>query len=152
MLAGSLASRASVKSAAFEIVTGLGRSLPFTGLLFLLGGLALIGIPPLNGFISKLMLFRGGVEAGQYLPLLVAGAASVITLIYVSRAFQRIWWAPPAAGATARPYGDSLVAPTLLIALCLALGLWAEPLVSVACTTGLWLSDPANYIRAVLGV
>lgn len=151
MLAGSLASRASVKSAAFEIVTGLGRSLPFTGLLFLLGGLALIGIPPLNGFISKLMLFRGGVEAGQYLPLLAAGAASIITLIYVSRAFQRIWWAPPAEGATARPYGDSLAAPTLLIALCLTLGLWAEPLVSVAYTTGLWLSDPANYIRAVLG-
>ena len=34
MLAGSVASRSKVKSAAFEVVTGIGNSMPYAGLLF----------------------------------------------------------------------------------------------------------------------
>ena len=58
MLAGAVASRAPVKSAAFANITGVGKSLPFMGALFLVGGLALAGIPPTNGFISKMALFQ----------------------------------------------------------------------------------------------
>ena len=46
MLAGYVASRASVKSAAFDIVAGVGKSLPLAGALFLIGSLGLAGIPP----------------------------------------------------------------------------------------------------------
>ena len=151
MLAGSVASRAQVKSAAFSHITGLGKSLPFTGALFLIGGLALAGIPPTNGFIGKLALFRSGVLAGEYEVLAAIGVASIITVVYVVRAFQAIWWAPPAEGVKAKPGGDSLLAPALLIALCLLLGLWAEPLLRLAAGISAWLGDPAAYIAAVLG-
>jgi multicomponent Na+:H+ antiporter subunit D len=149
MLAGYLASRAPVKTASFEAITGLGRYMPFAGVLFLLGGLGLVGIPPLNGFISKLLVFRSGVEAGDYLVLALAGVGSLISLVYVARAFERIWWQPLPEGAKAKPGGDQIYAPALLIALSLVLGLWGEPLLALANATAAWLGDPASYIQAL---
>ena len=100
MLAGFVASRASVKSADFKVVTGAGRPLPFAGALFFIGALALAGIPPTNGFISKLLLFRSALEARQAWTLLAIGAAAVLSLIYTMRAFMRIWWQSAADGIT----------------------------------------------------
>lgn len=148
MLAGAMASRAAVKSASFEVVTGVGKYHPFAGALFLLGGMALAGIPPTNGFLSKLGIFWSGVQAAQYLPLAVMGIASVLTLFYVVSAFIKIWFEP-------RPHikpkaGDALLAPALLIGLSLLLGLWGEPLLAFAQSVMDWVSLPANYIRIVL--
>jgi multicomponent Na+:H+ antiporter subunit D len=151
MLAGAVASRAPVKTAAFDAIAGLGKYMPLAGLLFFVGGLALTGIPPTNGFVSKMMLFTSGIEAGQFAMLAALGMASILTLVYVVRAFQRIWWWPPAEGIKAKPGGDRLLAPALLIAAVLLLGLWPEPLVRLAEATAVWLGDPRAYIAAVLG-
>jgi multicomponent Na+:H+ antiporter subunit D len=151
MLAGAVASRAPVKTAAFDVVTGVGKAMPFAGLLFFVGGLALAGIPPTNGFISKMLLFSSGIEAEHFGVLAALGLVSVLTLVYVVRAFQRIWWQLPAEGTKAKPAGDRLLAPALLIGAVLLLGLWPEPLVRLAEATAVWLGDPQAYIQAVLG-
>ncbi|HID50977.1 MAG TPA: hypothetical protein EYP41_02935, partial [Anaerolineae bacterium] len=151
MLAGYVASHASVKSAAFAVVTGVGRKLPAAGLLFFVGGLALAGIPPTSGFVSKMLLFNSGVRRADYVALLTIGAASIFTLVYTIRAFQRIWWQEPAEGIYTKSTGDQLLAPALLITLILMLGVWASPLVQVAQDTSVWLVNPMGYITAVLG-
>ena len=152
MLAGFIASRASIKSAAFAIVTGLGKQLPAAGILFFIGALALAGIPPTNGFISKLLLFNSGVDAGQLLVLSLMALGSLATLIYTMRGFQRIWWEPQLDTAvTVKPVGDRLIAPAVLVLLVLGLGLWAEPLMQLADMTTLWLRQPEQYVTAVLG-
>lgn len=150
MLAGAVASRAPVKSAAFQEIVGVGKSMPYAGVLFFLGGLALAGIPPLNGFISKMILFQSGFDAQAYLSLAVIGFASLFTLIYIGRAFQKIWWEPMAPGSEPKPAGDSLLAPGLLIGACLLLGLWGEPLLNLAMDVAAWLGDAQAYIQAVL--
>ena len=151
MLAGAVASRAPVKTAAFDAVTGLGRHMPLAGALFFVGGLALVGIPPTNGFISKMLLFRSGIEAGELASMGAVALVSVLTLIYVVRAFQRIWWQPRVGDGQVKPAGDRLLAPALLIGAVLLLGLWPEPLVRLAQATAAWLADPQAYINAVLG-
>jgi multicomponent Na+:H+ antiporter subunit D len=83
--------------------------------------------------------------------LAAIGVASVLTLLYVARAFQTIWWVPPAEGVKAKPGGDRLLAPTLLIGLCLLLGVWGEPLLRLATAVSAWLADPSAYIASVLG-
>ena len=150
MLAGNVASRAPIKSASFSVITGLGKYLPVAGVLFFLGAMALAGLPPLNGFVSKFLLFESGLGAEQYWTLLVIGVASVLTLVYMFRAFMRIWWEPLAADLKPKPYGDRLIAPAILIGLCVLLGVYAEPLVNVAQATVQWMLTP-GYIQAVVG-
>jgi multicomponent Na+:H+ antiporter subunit D len=151
MLAGSVASRAPVKTAAFSAITGLGKTVPLAGILFLLGSMGLAGIPPTNGFISKLALFNSGIQAQAYLPLGLLALASIITVVYTSRAFQKIWWEPLPESVHPKKYGDRLIAPVILISLCLLLGVWGEPLLQLAAATVDWMGQPAEYIRAVLG-
>jgi multicomponent Na+:H+ antiporter subunit D len=151
MLAGSVASRAPVKTAAFSAITGLGKTVPLAGVLFLLGSMGLAGIPPTNGFISKLALFNSGIQAQAYLPLGLLALASIITVVYTSRAFQKIWWEPLPESVHPKKYGDRLIAPVILISLCLLLGLWGEPLLQLAAATVDWMGQPAEYIHAVLG-
>lgn len=151
MLAGTVASRASIKSAAFSVVTGLGKKLPFVGVLFFIGSLGLSGIPPTNGFISKMLLFRGGIEAESYLALALMGVGSAITLVYTMRAFRKIWWEEPAADVKMKPTGDVVLAPALLLLLVLLLGIWAEPLVQLALDTSAWIGESALYVTAVMG-
>ena len=126
---------------------------------------AAAGVPPTNGFVSKLLLFSSGIEVAaaepaSYLLLVLIAAGGVLTLIYVMRAFQLIWWqvagedapgSPPPAEGQPKKRPDRLLAPALLVTVALALGIWAEPLVRVAWEASLWLSSPAAYIQAVLG-
>lgn len=155
MLAGYLANRSQAKSSAFEALTGIGRRFPLSGVLFFFGGLALAGVPPTSGFIGKWLFFRSGVESEMVVSLLIITGASVLTLIYTTRAFQRIWWHESAEKTpvkpAVKPSGNSLLAPALLIGLVLLLGLWAEPLVYAAQETSRWLMKPAAYIEAVMG-
>jgi multicomponent Na+:H+ antiporter subunit D len=134
MLAGYVASRAAVKSAAFDMVTGVGRAAPGAGILFFIGAMALAGLPPTNGFISKLLLFDSGIDATRFVSLLIIGLAR-----------------QPAEQESIKPSGDRLIAPTLLVGLILILGIWANPLVQLAQDTSAWLGDPLAYIQAVLG-
>ncbi|MCX6019296.1 MAG: proton-conducting transporter membrane subunit, partial [Chloroflexi bacterium] len=135
MLAGYLASRAHVKSASFDVVEGVGKYAPFAGVLFFLGAMSLAGLPPTNGFVSKLALFSAGAALNTprgWLVLAAVGVASLLTLVYVMRAFMRVWWQPRHQQEKVKPHGDSLLAPACLIALCIAFGLAAEPLLRAA--------------------
>lgn len=148
MLAGYVASRAPVKSAGFEVIGGVGKYLPAAGILFFLGSLALAGIPPTNGFISKLMVFRSGIGAADYVTLAIIGLASILTLIYTMRALMLVWWQPK-EGAKAKPSGDSLLAPAALIALVLIVGIAGGRLVELSLDISQWLSDPSQYLAAI---
>jgi multicomponent Na+:H+ antiporter subunit D len=150
MLAGYLASRAPVKSASFEVIAGIGKTMPLAGALFFIGAMALAGIPPTNGFISKYATFAAGVSTQSWAVLAIVGPASIITLVYAMRAFMRVWFEPKPADAKVKPYGDSLLAPAGLIALCLALGLWGEPLTRLSNDISAWVGKPVNYVQAVL--
>lgn len=150
MLAGSVASRSQVKSAAFDVVTGVGKHMPYAGVLFFIGSLALAGIPPTNGFINKYLIFESGIQSDAILVVILLALGGLLTLIYTMRAFQKIWWHPLPDGDQIKAYGDRLVAPSLLILLVIALGLWAQPLLQFSQVTSAWLLDPQNYIQSVL--
>ncbi|HQR29619.1 MAG TPA: proton-conducting transporter membrane subunit, partial [Anaeromyxobacteraceae bacterium] len=46
-----------------ERLGGLGRAMPATSALFLVGAAAISGLPPLNGFASEFLVARGGLAA-----------------------------------------------------------------------------------------
>lgn len=151
MITGVISSRTANKTARLTEIGGAGKSLTLTGGLYFVGGLALAGVPPLNGFISKLTLVRGGIDAGSWLVLGLAISAGIITLLYMMRTWQLIFQQPPDEHLKLKPSGDSQLAPALLIGLCVALGLYAAPLIDLATRAVTQINDPQIYIRAVLG-
>lgn len=61
---------------------GLARSMPLTALFFLVGAVAICGLPPLNGFVSEFLLYLGFFSEARtaeipYLTLLAAPLALI---------------------------------------------------------------------------
>ena len=52
---------------AIKQIKGIIKTMPFTGTLFLLDGLAIIGMPPFNIFMSEFLIISSGFQSGQYL-------------------------------------------------------------------------------------
>jgi formate hydrogenlyase subunit 3/multisubunit Na+/H+ antiporter MnhD subunit len=48
-----------------ERLGGLARRMPVTWLGFLIGATAIVGLPPLNGFVSEWLVFQGLLRAGR---------------------------------------------------------------------------------------
>jgi multicomponent Na+:H+ antiporter subunit D len=151
MLTGAIASRMPNKSAKLAELGGAGKALVTINILYLLGGLSLAGVPPLNGFISKVALIQGGIEAQSWIPLGLAISAGLITLLYMLRTWQLIFQQPPAPELHMKAKGDRIFAPLLLISFCVILGVFASPLVDVATKAVNQLDDSQIYITAVLG-
>jgi multicomponent Na+:H+ antiporter subunit D len=151
MLTGQLASRAPHHSANLSDLAGIGRGRPVLSLLYLLGGLALAGVPPLNGFISKVALVQAGVGAESWLLLGLVVGGGLLTLLYTTRTWQLIFQQPPPdqAPPPAR-VADSPLAPALLILACVLLGLYTGPLLGAAEATVAQLGRPEIYTCAVL--
>jgi multicomponent Na+:H+ antiporter subunit D len=61
---------------------GLNQALPVTGATSLIGSMSIAGIPPFNGFWSKLIIVLACIEAGFYGYAAVAVAVSIVTLAY----------------------------------------------------------------------
>ena len=72
------------------------KTLPFVFWVFLIGALALVGIPLTNGFFSKEMILEHGLEAGPgwaYVGMLIATA---MTSVYVIRMLWMVFFGDPA--------------------------------------------------------
>ncbi|WP_308015579.1 proton-conducting transporter membrane subunit [Pseudonocardia sp. ICBG1293] len=138
---------------------GLAARNPATAVAFALSALSLAGIPPLSGFVAKLALVVGAVEAGMVTAALVAVGVSVVTLLSMLKIWNGAFWggdAPepdPGAGAgtvVALRVPVRAVVPALALgSLSLLLGLWAEPLLALSTVAGQGLADTAAYVGAV---
>ncbi|MCF7686883.1 MAG: monovalent cation/H+ antiporter subunit D family protein [Cephaloticoccus sp.] len=63
-------------------MNGLGRAMPWTFGAFALASLSMIGVPPVGGFISKLYLLVGALDANSIGILIVLIASSVLNAAY----------------------------------------------------------------------
>jgi multicomponent Na+:H+ antiporter subunit D len=73
---------------------GLGRVMPWTCAAFTIAALAMVGLPPTNGFFSKWYIVLGSVEAGAGVLGVVVVASSLLTAGYMFRLIERMWAAP----------------------------------------------------------
>jgi len=73
---------------------GLNRLLPVTGATSLIGSMSIAGVPPFNGFWSKLIIVLACVESGHYVFAAVAVAVSIVTLAYQLKVQRLAFFAP----------------------------------------------------------
>jgi NADH-quinone oxidoreductase subunit L len=100
MAAGSLIG-AMAGEQSLEKMGGFRKAMPFTYGCFIVGGLALSGIPPFSGFFSKdEILLVTGERGGWHWALYVAGyIGALLTAIYTFRMIFRAFHGEPVAQA-----------------------------------------------------
>jgi multicomponent Na+:H+ antiporter subunit D len=67
---------------------GLGRKMPLTSLTNLVGSLSISGLPPFNGFWSKLFIIIACVQSGRFWTAGAAVLGAVITLANFTRLYK----------------------------------------------------------------
>jgi multicomponent K+:H+ antiporter subunit D len=119
------------------------------GLFF--GAIALAGLPPLSGFLGKLLLLRS-VEPGVQAVLLwsVVLGGGLLTLVALSRAGSTLFWRVGLSqlGSAELDHGRLLACAGLLV-LSLALMVGAAPLLSYVEATASQLHDLALYRQII---
>jgi multicomponent Na+:H+ antiporter subunit D len=149
LVAGVVARERGTES--LDRLGGLARQRPGLAALFLLSALSLAGIPPLSGFVGKLVLVRAGLEAEQWLVTAVALAVSLLTLYSMVKIWLRAFWgevpddAPPRRAAPL-----ALASLALLVVASVALGLAADPVVDLCLDAARQILDPQGYATQVL--
>jgi formate hydrogenlyase subunit 3/multisubunit Na+/H+ antiporter MnhD subunit len=117
---------------------GLARTMPLTFASCLVAALAISGIPPLNGFTSKWMVYQGIVESGRagghgwviWLSAAMLGSAlTLASFVKVLHAGFLCKPSPDTAKKDVREVGFAMWLPALFLALlCIVLGVAAGPL------------------------
>lgn len=121
-------------SDALDRIGGLARGLPATMASCVIAALAISGVPPLNGFASKWLVYQGCLGVASPLAMLclvVAVFGSALTLAASIKLLSSVLWGSGMADTAddARPTARNLAlaAPTVLLAVvCVGFGIAAQ--------------------------
>ena len=134
-------------------ISGLIRNYPLFGWMVFVVTCSLTGIPPLSGFVGKVLVGQGAVESGSYVLLALAFLSSIVVLYSLLRIFLNSIF-----GETIISLEDEIplkkgmiVSIVLLGAGTVALGLGAEFLSGYVHDAAYTLANPSVYIEAILG-
>lgn len=126
--AGIFDERAGIKRV--DQLDGIGSLMPWTSVCFSLGAIGMIGLPPTAGFVSKIYLGIGAVEAESFWVLAVLAVSTLLNAAYFLPLVYRIWFLEPGTAITGgcvpveRPLG--LIVPAVVTAfMSVAVGLLA---------------------------
>lgn len=131
---------------------GLIRYHPVLGWLFFIAAIALAGVPPLSGFIGKLQIVQGGLQAEFFWITGISLFSSLLVLYSVIKVFMNGFWGETKLQPQEEKGSDKgLLAPCMFLIGCsVFMGFGVEflfPYIDQATET---LMDPSVYIQAVL--
>jgi multicomponent Na+:H+ antiporter subunit D len=132
---------------------GLGHNMKYTMVFFIIAALATAGIPPSNGFASKLMIYESVYLFNPVLAI-IAMVVSILTLALFVKVFHSIFMGPQLP-----EYKDVTEAPLpmlagmgILAAIVILFGLFPQPVIdSIIAPATHALVDQSGYILSVLG-
>ncbi len=150
---------------------GMAKLMPLTFFAFIVAALAISGIPPLNGFASKWMVYQGIVESGKsggalwVIWLVAAMLGSALTLASFVKILHAVFLRKPSPEVAAKKIsevGITMWLPMVSLAvLCLIFGIFALRLPlkhfilpavgDTVSFVGVWWSGPAT-VMLVVGV
>lgn len=133
--AGAVLHRAGTRE--MDRLGGLAKAMPRTALLFLTGAAAICGLPPLNGFVSELLVYVGlfnglsGADPQRWIPALIAlpalGLTGALALACFVKVYGTVFLGTPRSPQAERATecGPAMTLPmAALAACCAAIGLF----------------------------
>ncbi|CAN5537147.1 Na+/H+ antiporter subunit D [soil metagenome] len=141
---------------------GMVRTAPVIAILFGIAALALAGIPPLSGFVSKFSLMAAITGQREWWVLGVALLVSLLTLFSMVKIWVGVFWAPAGHAGAEGPVDvdvpSDLGAPLLMVLPTAALvlgtvliGVFGGPIYELSTRAAQDLLDPRPYLDAVAG-
>ena len=130
--AGSVEHRAGTTE--LKKLGGLAREMPWTAVGFSVCALAISGVWPLNGFVSKEMVFHGAVESGYVIFAIAAWVGAIFTFASFLKAGHSVFFGPRTTEVPkVKESPAAIVLPILILAgLCLTFGVFNKlPLVNL---------------------
>lgn len=152
--AGNILSQTHTTS--LDALGGLGRHMPVTGLLFLAGTTAICALPPLNGFVSELLIYLGmldGIASGSDVLASAAGLAALaliggVVILAFTKLYGTVFLGAPRTHEVAEASevdNFRIAAMALPLAGILFIGLFPQTAVSaVTRAAGFFIHHPAD--------
>jgi NADH-quinone oxidoreductase subunit N len=111
---------------------GLGKRMPITALVMSISLLALAGVPPLNGFWSKFILFTSAIDASSTVSwgtgLAIAGIlTSALSLGYYAWVIRKMYFEESTTAETKRVKEPRIILAVLIFALVFMVGFGIYP-------------------------
>ncbi len=122
----------AVRSREIDLMGGLSKSMPKTAALFLVGAVAICGLPPLNGFVSELFIYAGlfrtvtpssgptWASAALAAPCLALIGALALACFVKAYGAVFLGQARSEKAASAHEAPGSMIGPIILLAACCA--------------------------------
>jgi len=132
---------------------GLGHNMKYTMIFFVIGALAIAGIPPFNGFASKLMIYESVFLFNPFLSV-IAMVVSILTLASFVKVFHSIFMGPklPEYANVKEAPPMMLIGMGLLAAGVILFGLFPQQVVDLIVSPAAHaLVNQQAYISAVMG-
>ncbi|MEM3127540.1 MAG: NADH-quinone oxidoreductase subunit M [Nitrososphaerales archaeon] len=148
MMAGILIMQVGTRS--FSKLGGLAGKLPITAVTGMIGALAIMGIPPTNGFMAEWMLFFGALQTalaeGSLARIVIFGlamATTVLTAAYILWMIKRIFFGKmPEGMEKVREGSFYMTAPMMALAvLTIVIGIYPD----------IFTSTIVPFMQSVLG-
>ncbi|MCX6664337.1 MAG: proton-conducting transporter membrane subunit [Euryarchaeota archaeon] len=143
----------TTKKRSLDDTSGLARNMKYTTVFFVIGFLAVAGMPPLNGFASKFLIYESVYQLNPILSI-VAILCSILMLAVFVKVFYAVFMGPelPAFKNVTEAPRSMLLAMGLVAALAIFIGLFPnlviDALVKPAADA---LLNHAQYIGTVVG-
>ena len=142
----------SMKISSFE---GIGKKMPFTSLLFVIGAFSIVGLPPFAGFASKFMIIKAALSTGQLLFTILIGVILLGTVIegaYFFKVIQSIYF----KGTTDIIKRDeapliALISMSIFALLIIFIGVYPDFIAKILNSAASEFINRIDYIRSVLG-
>ncbi|MEA1994185.1 MAG: proton-conducting transporter membrane subunit [Euryarchaeota archaeon] len=129
---------------------GLAHKMKFTAIFFIIGAAAIAGLPPFNGFASKLMIYESVYKFSPPLSV-IAMIVSVLTLASFVKVFQSVFLGPKLMEVKKEP-SSMVAAMFVLSAIVVLFGLFPDVIVDELVSPAVnALVNHMDYITAILG-
>ena len=96
---------------------GLGKHMPLVRNVFIIGALALVGIPIFNGFWSKELVLEAGLNGGPLWAFILMVLGAGITALYTFRCVWMVFYGKVEFGKTAHDAGAAMKVALIPLAL-----------------------------------
>jgi len=121
------------KTSDINELKGIGKVMPVTTSLLAFGVIAIMGLSPFKGSLSRVLIFYSAVESGSWLVLAVGFIALILQACYLLRLVQKLIFAPYEGDASVKETASFLLFLAGLVAIGVAyLGVSGEHILEFA--------------------